>query len=161
MGRKSKCYPLTNPKAARLPASQRRPARDTRWGWGADHAWLAAPSSPQRSVRRWCRRWAPWLTVNELNNLVKTTERSNKRWSHDQSAAVLEVSAADREKFKLWRIGANDGPNHEIRRGILRTKAAERVRKHRQRTGAKRGRPELKLSSEARLARSNAQIRPH
>jgi hypothetical protein len=121
--------------------------------------WLAAPSGPQRSVRRWCRRWAPWLTVTELNKLVADTEHSNKRWSHDQSAAVLEVSAADREKFKLWHIGANDDPNYEIRRGILRTKAAERVRKYRaaHSTAAKRGRPELKLSQEEALARRRAQ----
>jgi hypothetical protein len=127
--------------------------------WGADHAWLAAPSGPQRSVRLWCRRWAPWLTVTELNKLVTDTENSNKRWSHDQSAAVLEVSAADREKFKLWHIGANDDPNYEIRRGILRTKAAERARKYRAAngTGAKRGRPELKLSQEEALARRRAQ----
>jgi hypothetical protein len=103
--------------------------------WGADHAWLAAPSSPQRSVRRWCRRWAPWLTVNELNKLVTDTENSNKRWSHDQSASVLEISVTDRTNLKLWHIGANDDPNYEVRLGIQRAKAAERVRKYRAANG--------------------------
>src|ERR1700743_2643260 len=60
--------------------------------WGADHAWLAASKTPQTSVRRWARRWAPWLKPAELNKLVSDTEHSNKRWSADQCAAVLEIS---------------------------------------------------------------------
>jgi hypothetical protein len=34
--------------------------------WAADQAYLASPDNPKRSVRRWCRRWAPWLTPAEL-----------------------------------------------------------------------------------------------
>jgi hypothetical protein len=38
--------------------------------WGACHAWLASPSNSQRSVRNWCRLWAPWLKDAELDQLV-------------------------------------------------------------------------------------------
>jgi hypothetical protein len=49
--------------------------------WGADHAYLASPDNPMRSVRNWCRRWAPWLKDAELARLVARTASSNMRWS--------------------------------------------------------------------------------
>jgi hypothetical protein len=127
--------------------------------WGADQAWLAASRNPQTSVRRWCRKWAPWLTVGELNELIAYTNDSNKRWSADQCALVLGISVADRTRLGLRHLGADDDPNFEVRLGIERAKAAERARRHRAKhsTGAKRGRPALKLSPAERLARSNDQ----
>jgi hypothetical protein len=127
--------------------------------WGADHAWMAASGNPQTSVRRWCRKAALWLTVSELDELVDETKRSNKRWSPDQCAAVLEISVTDRMEHKLWHFGAYDDPNYEVRLGISRTKSAKRSRKYRAKhsTGAKRGRPRLQLSPEEALARRRAQ----
>jgi hypothetical protein len=126
--------------------------------WGADHAFMASPTNPIRSVRRWCRRWAPWLTTKQLNELAEATKTSNKRWSHDQSAAVLCVTLDDRTALKLWHLGADDDLNYDRRNAIARTKNAERSRQYRakNRTGAKRGRP-TELTPEQRLARSNAQ----
>jgi hypothetical protein len=56
--------------------------------WGADHAWLAAPTDQKRkrSVRNWCRRWEPRLSKTDQDQLVADTVNSNKRWTHDQSA---------------------------------------------------------------------------
>jgi hypothetical protein len=127
--------------------------------WGADHAWTASTANPKRSVSRWCRRWAPWLSDAELNEIITASETSNKRWSDDQSAGVLEISVKDREKFKLWHFGANDDPFYVARHDIKRTKAAERSRRYRakKRTGAKPGRPPRELSADDKLARSNAQ----
>lgn len=127
--------------------------------WGGDHDWLAASGNRQTSVRRWCRKWASWLTVSELNELVAYTNGSNKRWSPDQCATVLEISVTDRTKLKLRHLGADDDPNYEVRLGITRANAKERARRYRAKhsTGAKRGRPALKLSPEEKLARSNAQ----
>jgi hypothetical protein len=120
--------------------------------WGADQAWLAAPGNPQTSVRRWCRKWAPRLTVTELNRLVVDTEHSNKRWSSDQCAAVLEISITDRTNLKLWHLGANDDPHYEVRLDNQRAKSAERSRRYRaaRSTGAKRGRPNGAKPWEAR-----------
>jgi hypothetical protein len=111
--------------------------------WGADHAYLACPINPPRSVHRWCRKWAPWLTAAELGQIIAYTNTSNKRWAHDQCATVLGITVRDRHKLGLRFIGANDDPNYEVRLGIKRAKGAERSRKHRAKnsTGAKRGRP--------------------
>jgi hypothetical protein len=127
--------------------------------WGADHAWLAASGNSQTSVRRWCRKWAPWLTAADQSELFDYLKDSNKKWSADQSACVLEISVMDRTKLKLRHIGADDDPNYEARLGIHRDEAAVRARKYRlkHRTGAKRGRPALPLSQEELLTRRRAQ----
>jgi ribosomal protein L20A (L18A) len=127
--------------------------------WGADHAWLASPANPQRSVRRWVRRWAPWLTASELDELVTACKRSNKRWSADQCATVLDIGMRHRSMLNLRFIGASDDLNYEARLGIKRTKAAARARRYRANhsTGAKRGRPAIQLSQEEAMARRRAQ----
>jgi hypothetical protein len=110
--------------------------------WGADHAYLACPTNPSRSVHRWCRKWAPWLTAAELGQIIAYTNTSNKRWAHDQCAAVLDITVRDRQKLGLRFIGANDDPDYEVRLGIKRAKAAGRSRKYRAtRSTGKRGRP--------------------
>ncbi|MBR0734434.1 hypothetical protein JQ595_37375 [Bradyrhizobium japonicum] len=127
--------------------------------WGADHAWLASSGNPKRSVERWCKRWAPWLTDAELRAIVSDTVISNKRWSADQSAIVLEISLAERTNRNLRHIGASDDPNYDARRDIRKAKAAERSRKYRARhsTGAKPGRPPLNLSPDEVRKRKNDQ----
>lgn len=86
--------------------------------WGADQAWCAAPKNHQVSVRRWCHKWAPWLTKSELDAMVIRTATSNKRWSIDQCAIVLEVSLEDHMRLKLRHIGANDDPSYDLRREL-------------------------------------------
>jgi hypothetical protein len=126
--------------------------------WGADHAWLAALNNPQASVRRWCRKWKRRLSDSELQQIVADTEKSNKRWSADQSATVLEISVTDRLNLRFRHLGADDDPNYEVRLSIQRDKSAKRSRKYRAKnsTGAKRGRPSLKLLPEEKGQRSNA-----
>jgi hypothetical protein len=127
--------------------------------WAADHAWVAGPANRKQSVRRWCRRWAPWLSDADIADLIAHTERSSKNWSHDQSAAVLRVTVRDREALKLWFFGACDDPDYERRLQINREKAAARQRRSRagRRTGRKPGRPKLNLTPEEMKARRNAQ----
>jgi hypothetical protein len=127
--------------------------------WGADHAYLASPANPTRFVRRWCRRWAPWLSETELAELVASTVDRNKRWSADQSAAVLEITVDDREALRFRFLGANDDPNYERRLAAQQAKAAASSRKYRaaHSTGAKRGRPALQLSEAERLEHTRAQ----
>jgi hypothetical protein len=127
--------------------------------WGAGQAWLASPANPERGVRRWCRRWAPWLKPAELDQLVVDTATSNKQWTPDQSAAVLWIGVRDHEYHGFRFLGANDDPNYEYRNAARLEKAAARARKFRaaHSTGAKRGRPSLQLSEEDMLARRRAQ----
>jgi hypothetical protein len=114
--------------------------------WGADHAWLACPTNPKRSVRRWCSRWMtrPFRPA-DIAALVAYAKTSNKRWSDDESAMVIEITLADHKTIEggLRFLGASDDPNYEIRDNIKRAKAAARARKCRANhsTGAKRGRP--------------------
>jgi hypothetical protein len=127
--------------------------------WGAIHAWLASPANPESGVRKWVRRWAPWLKQAELDELVAETALANKRWSSDQCAAVLEVTVRDRTFLGLRFLGANDDPDGEIRLAEKKAKAAARSRKYRaaRSTGAKDGRPSLQLSEAERLDRRRAQ----
>jgi hypothetical protein len=128
--------------------------------WGADHAWLAGPANPERSVRNWCRHWWPSLSDAELAELVaRIVDDSNKRWTHDQSAAVLEITVTDREELKLWFLGADDDPNYTKRQKIQKAKNAAKSRRWRaaHSTGAKVGRPALQLSEEDKQARRRAQ----
>ena len=126
--------------------------------WGADQAWMCS-TTPQLSVKRWANRWAPWLTKEQLNDLIKRTKTSNKRWSADQCAVVLEISVTERAELRFRHLGANDDPEYRIRDEIKRAKSAERSRRWRaaRSTGAKRGRPSLQLSTEESLARRRAQ----
>ena len=50
------------------------------------------------------------LTVEELDQIVFETEQRDRRWTHNQSATVLEISVGDREDLSLWFCGANDDP---------------------------------------------------
>jgi hypothetical protein len=83
------------------------------------------------------------LSDAELCQIVADTAKSNKRWTHDQSAAVLEISVRDRQIHGFRFIGADDDPNYEIRTALKKTKGAARARKFRatHSTGRKRGRP--------------------
>jgi hypothetical protein len=127
--------------------------------WGADHAWLAGPDNPQRSVRRWCRHWAPWLSPGELDAIVAATATSNKRWNDDDCARVLLIGVRDRMRLNLRDLGADDDPRGEIRAELRRIRKAERSRRDREAkgsTGRKVGRPALELSPEAKRAHKNA-----
>jgi hypothetical protein len=118
--------------------------------WSADHAYLADPANPERSVRRWCRKVAPWLKPAELDAIVAYTKTSNKRWSDDESALTLEVSLADRDRLHLRFIGANDDLNFARRRDAQHEKDAGYARTYRAKhsSGRPRGRPRLELSPE-------------
>jgi hypothetical protein len=105
--------------------------------WGADHAWLAGPANPKRSVRNWCRRWWPSLSDAELAEIVARTETSNKRWSADQCAVVLEITVRDRESLGFRFVGAMDDPEYEHRNATAAAKHAARSRKYRAARGAK------------------------
>jgi hypothetical protein len=77
-----------------------------------------------RSVRRWCRRWRPRLTSPEPDEIVAATRKRNKRWSYDQSAAVLEIGVGDREYHRFRFFGASNDPDYERRSEIKREKNA-------------------------------------
>jgi hypothetical protein len=124
--------------------------------WVADHAWLAYPADPKGAVRRHCGPLAPSLKEEELDELITATVDSNKRWSHDQSATVLEISMGDSRALNLRFLGCDDDPTFERRLKEKRAKkaASARARRAARRTGDGRGRPGL--TSEEKQARKAA-----
>jgi hypothetical protein len=136
----------------------------TEWGLrilrlGADLAWLAAQANPKRSVRTWCRRYGRAFSPDELDAIIAATDSSNKRWTGDQIATVLEVTASDRAAMGFRQIGACDDPNYERRRKSQRQKeaACQRQLRASRSTGRTRGRPPLNLSPEEKLSRKREQ----
>lgn len=128
--------------------------------WGADHAWLSSPKNPERGVRNWCRHWAPWLSDSELRQIISYTRTtSNKRWSDDQCAMVLEISVRDREFHRFRFIGAFDDPNYDRRRETAAEKKAAYQRRYRadHSTGRRPGGPTLDLSEEEMAAHKRKQ----
>jgi hypothetical protein len=115
--------------------------------WGCDQAWTAAEvkglhprqalQKQKRSVRNWARSKAPRLTLVELEALVARTVTSNKRWSRDQSAAVLGIGVRDSQEHGFKFLGADDDPNYVNRNKAKAEKAAARARKYRAANGAK------------------------
>jgi hypothetical protein len=127
--------------------------------WVADHAWIGYPANPEANIRRICRPLAPWLSDSQLDDLIKATNTSTKNWSHDQCAAVLEITVADCLAQGFRFLGAADDPEYQTRQEARRVKKAASARKRRaaKSTGRKRGRPKLALTPEEMQARSNAQ----
>jgi hypothetical protein len=112
--------------------------------WAAHHLWRAAERNPERSVRNFCRKRAPYLKPAEVDQLVADTAGGCATWwSNDQSAAVLDVGVCEREANTLWFIGACDDPDYEIRRLVKAAKAMMRARRRRaaKSAGRPRGRP--------------------
>ncbi|MET4483043.1 hypothetical protein ABIB66_007608 [Bradyrhizobium sp. F1.13.3] len=128
-------------------------------GWAADHVYLASPHNWQHHLRRWCARWAPWLTQSELSELISSTAESNKRWTADQCAVALDVTLDDRNRLGFRFIGADDDPNYDRRRDTNQEKTNARARKYRakNRSGAPRGRPRLQLTAEEMEIRKKEQ----
>jgi hypothetical protein len=95
----------------------------------------------------------------ELDQIVRETETRDKRWSGDQSAAVLEVGVRDREAHQLWFLGADDDPHFEQRIKLKRAKAAARARKYRadRSKGRPCGRPRLDLTESEKKSRMRRQ----
>jgi hypothetical protein len=127
--------------------------------WVADHARLGYPANPEGAVRRCCGELAPWLKVTELDELVAESEESNKCWTNDQSAMVLEIGVRVWMKYRYRFLGACDDPDHEVRSEDERARNAAYSRKYRAGKGAstKRGRPRLNLSEADRAARRRRQ----
>jgi hypothetical protein len=112
--------------------------------WACHHVWRAADRNPERSVRNFCRKRAPYLKPAEVDQLVAATaDGCTTWWSNDDSAAVLEVGVCEREANTLWFIGACDDPDYEMRNMVKAAKAMMRARRRRaaKSTGRPRGRP--------------------
>jgi len=83
----------------------------------------------------------------ELTELIERTVTSNKRYTPDQCAAVLEITVSDRQTLGLRFIGADDDPDYVQRLAAKKAKNAAANRRYRARhsTGRKRGRPKLEV----------------
>jgi hypothetical protein len=126
--------------------------------WVADHTWIGYPSGPEAAVRRICWPLAPWLSDSQIDDLVETTRTSNKRWSHDHCAMVLDITVADCLAQGFRFLGAADDPDYLERERARLVKKAASARKRRaaKSTGRPRGRPRLDMTPEERRAHDKA-----
>jgi hypothetical protein len=126
--------------------------------WCAIQAWLAYPSDPEAAVRRVCGGLAPYLKESGWIDLIAETKSANKRFSHDQSAMVLEISVRDCLAQGFRFLGCDDDPGYEARHKAkqARNAACQRKRRAARSTGRPCGRPRLDLSPEE-MARRRSQ----
>lgn len=81
------------------------------------------------------------MTPVDVSAEIERAKTSNKRWSADQCAIVLEIDLDDHVRLKMVAIGANDDPNYERRNDLRRLKdrnrkAEKRFLKHKPRAKA-------------------------
>jgi hypothetical protein len=68
---------------------------------------------PRQHITDWMRRWAPWLTLVDLDALQARAIVQTKRWSADQLAWRLRLTEAERIAYRITTIGAIDLSNAE------------------------------------------------
>jgi hypothetical protein len=122
-------------------------------------AWDGYPSNPEAAARRICGGLAPHLKELELAELIAETRVTNRRFSHDQCAMVLEISVIDCLAQGFRFLGCDDDPDYQSRHKARRARnaACQRRRRAAKSSGRKGGRPRLDLSPEEKLARRRAQ----
>jgi hypothetical protein len=111
--------------------------------WCACMAWNGYPSDPEAAVRRICGGLAPYLKEHELDALIDSTRVTNRRFSHDQSAMVLEIPVTDCLARGRRFLGADDDPDYAVRDQAKRARNAayQRRRRAAKSSGRPRGRP--------------------
>jgi hypothetical protein len=96
-------------------------------------------------VRRICGGLAPYLKELELAELIAETRVANRRFSNDQCAMVLEISAMDCLAQAFRFLGCDNDPEYLARHKARRERNAACQRKRRAAcsTGRPYGRPAL------------------
>jgi len=96
---------------------------------------LALFDNPEKRIKVWLRRWAPWYTEGGAYWLIETVTRRPRKWTADALAKHLGVDNATRTRLGLTTIGAIDFS--KAQRARRRQKlAAARQRERRAKAGA-------------------------
>lgn len=69
---------------------------------------MAALTQPARRIAHWLRIWAPWLTLEEQDQLIASGIATARAWKADQLAWRYRVTVEERDMLGLSTIGAID-----------------------------------------------------
>jgi hypothetical protein len=92
-----------------------------------------APTGAEEKVRHAIELYAPWMPADEVESLIQhlsVTPHYQKLRTAEELGRVLNLTNADRERLKLWRIKPVDMTAEELAR---QAKERERTRRAAQR----------------------------
>lgn len=69
---------------------------------------MAALTQPARRISKWLRLWAPWLTLEEQDQIIASGIATARAWKADQLAWRYRVTVQERDMLGLSTIGAID-----------------------------------------------------
>lgn len=69
---------------------------------------MAALTQPARRIAKWLRLWAPWLTLEEMDEITSRGIATARAWKADQLAWRYRVTKEERDMLGLTTIGAID-----------------------------------------------------
>jgi hypothetical protein len=96
---------------------------------------LAHLDKPDKRIKVWVRRWAPWHGEDETAALIETVIAEPLKWTADKLAQRIGLNLATRTRLRITTIGAIDCG--KAKRAKLRTKRNnEAKRAHRAEAGA-------------------------
>jgi len=107
---------------------------------------LAKRHADPTRIRTWIRAYAPWMPVDESNELIRYVLARPLRWRADRLARELNVTEAERRRLRIRSIGAVD-MTKEQRKLQRQLEQRQRTRRNRQRKAREKGR-QIKPRSE-------------
>lgn len=69
---------------------------------------MAALTQPARRIAKWLRIWAPWLTLEEQDQIIARGIATARAWKADQLAWRYRITVEERDMLGLSTIGAID-----------------------------------------------------
>ena len=115
----------------------------------------AAKAGTKQNMKDWCARWAPWVTVLELEEISSQAGKVSGMLPADVVAKMLHVTYSERSRLSLKTIGACDVSRHH-RDKLAKERKRERDRKRQE---AKR-RAEGRVDRKSQQAQTKTAIKP-
>lgn len=69
---------------------------------------MAALTQPARRIAKWLRLWAPWLTLEEMDEITSRGIATARAWKADQLAWRYRLTLEERDMLGISTIGAID-----------------------------------------------------
>ncbi|AVA22488.1 hypothetical protein [Rhizobium sp. NXC24] len=102
------------------------------------YIYAVATTPRSQSVVDWCKTWAPWISDDELLDLVCTVGRRKYMLGAEATAKLLHVTMKERNALGLKTIGACD-LSSEDRKAVAKELKRERDRSRQERKRREQG----------------------
>jgi hypothetical protein len=90
----------------------------------AAHHLVMLAGMPLKRLMNWCSSRAPWLTVQEIEEILSSVASRPQTWKADTLAWKLKLTYTDRQALGITTIGAVDVNKRE--RAAIRKAGAKR-----------------------------------